>query len=516
MEVFSLIYGERLSSVDLRKRISSHFPHADMLRNKAIRKLLLNCLDETNASELFYKITHKKPPKKEIYKKINQIRFTKNSAAEKTLFEFFEEKVPEDDNVISFEDSEVVKPVRSLFPHQRKAFEDVLSNLDSGKRRCILHMPTGSGKTITAMRVISTFFLRRRPTMVIWLAYNEDLCEQAIDEFKQTWNGVGDRDVPIYRFFGRHSTDLIAKTAENKECFIVAGLSKTHEADVNQDVFLSKLADRVNLVVMDEAHQAMAKTYSDVLEQLTEKYPGKTGLLGLTATPGRTSRDERRQLIAFFNEKTTLEVEGHENPVEYLVKQGFLAKPTSLLIHADAKLTPEELEKVRKNPIDIPESVLEKMARDSRRTIKIIGQIQDLIESGHKRIIVFGNTVKHSKDISMLLTMLGYKAFHIDADTLSATKKQYVEEYKSDSDKPIVMCNVGMFTTGFDAPQTSAAVIARPVRSFILFSQMAGRAMRGIKVGGNKKCEIRTITDIKLPQFTELVELFFTWEDDWR
>ena len=517
IQIFSWIRGEEfLSSIDVRKHIGSHLPHADMLRNNKIRALLLDSLDESHAIDLFQKITGRKP-KSSIYEELSTISFRKNNKAEKILFEFFEEEIPaEDDKVIAYADIEIVKPARKLFSHQRNAFDEVLSHLDQNKRRCILHMPTGSGKTITAIRIASTFFLKSKPTMVIWLAYNEDLCEQAIDEFKQTWGSIGDRDITIYRFFGKHSPDLIEKTKNHKECLIVAGLKKAHEADTRFDVFLSKLADRVNLVIMDEAHQAMAPTFFAVLQQLTEKRPGKTSLLGLSATPGRTSQSERQQLSAFFsNNKVSLQVEGYENPVQYLIDKGYLAKPNSLLIRADARLTKMDLDKIKKNPIDIPESILDKMGHDSRRTLKIIGQIQDLVERGHKRIIMFGTTIKNSQDISILLTMLGYKSFHIDATTISATKKQYVDEYKDDTNETIIMCNVGVFTTGFDAPKTSAVVIARPVQSFILFSQMAGRAMRGIKVGGNKKCEIRTITDIRLPQFTELVEIFFEWEDAW-
>ena len=77
---------------------------------------------------------------------------------EKILFEFFEEEIPEElDKVPKLSNMEKIVPKRSLFDYQRKAYEEIMTYLNN-EQRCLLHMPTGSGKTITAMRVISAFF----------------------------------------------------------------------------------------------------------------------------------------------------------------------------------------------------------------------------------------------------------------------------------------------------------------------------------------------------------------------
>jgi len=79
----------------------------------------------------------------------------------------------------------------------------------------------------------------------------------------------------------------------------------------------------------------------------------------------------------------------------------------------------------------------------------------------------------------------------------------------------MVMCNYGVLTTGFDAPEISAAVIARPTKSLVLYSQMVGRATRGIKAGGNETCTISTVVDTNLPGFGDIAEAFMNWEDVW-
>ena len=65
----------------------------------------------------------------------------------------------------------------------------------------------------------------------------------------------------------------------------------------------------------------------------------------------------------------------------------------------------------------------------------------------------------------------------------------------------MIVVNYGVLTTGFDAPAISAAVIARPTRSLVLYSQMIGRATRGTRAGGNAEAEIVTVCR---PAFTRL------------
>ena len=60
-----------------------------------------------------------------------------------------------------------------------------------------------------------------------------------------------------------------------------------------------------------------------------------------------------------------------------------------------------------------------------------------------------------------------------------------------------------------------AAVIARPTKSLVLFSQMVGRATRGEKAGGNKRAEVATVVDTRLPGFCNVADAFDNWEDVW-
>ena len=80
----------------------------------------------------------------------------------------------------------------------------------------------------------------------------------------------------------------------------------------------------------------------------------------------------------------------------------------------------------------------------------------------------------------------------------------------------MVLFNFGVLTAGFDAPRTRCVIIARPTTSLVLYSQMAGRAMRGPRAGGNPRADILTVVDTNLPGFGSVTEAFTNWEELWK
>ena len=79
----------------------------------------------------------------------------------------------------------------------------------------------------------------------------------------------------------------------------------------------------------------------------------------------------------------------------------------------------------------------------------------------------------------------------------------------------MALFNFGVLTTGFDAPTTRGVVIARPTRSVVLYSQMVGRGLRGLRSGGNRNAWIYTVVDTSLPGFRSVADAFGNWEELW-
>jgi superfamily II DNA or RNA helicase len=137
----------------------------------------------------------------------------------------------------------------------------------------------------------------------------------------------------------------------------------------------------------------------------------------------------------------------------------------------------------------------------------------------HQRIIVFGITKNHAILLNSLLTAIGIDSNVVTSDSTSIERNRVISRFKlsrAENPNPMVLCNFGILTTGFDAPEISCAVIARPTDSLVLYSQMIGRAIRGPKSGGNEVSEIVTVIDDGLPGFGDLSEAFLNWEDVWN
>ena len=373
-------------------------------------------------------------------------------------------------------------------------------------------MPTGAGKTRTAMSLICDYLRQTEPGVVVWLAQSEELCQQAFEEFQRAWSALGNRELTAARYWGEAQDPV----DELRDGFVVAGLSKMFEAARRDIDFIARLADHTCLVVMDEAHQAIAETYSLVLDVLEGK-KASTRLVGLTATPGRSFEDpeQNEKLARFWNKnKVGIQVEGFDNPVDFLVSEGFLARPTfSPLFYNGTELTAADEREMSKS-LDIPPSVLRRVGDDAKRNMQIV-RAAEILLTRHQRAIVFAPSVQSAELLAAVLVSRGSHAFSITSGTASSERARTIASFKSNSDRPMVICNYGVLTTGFDVPRTSAALIARPTRSLVLYTQMVGRAVRGKQSGGNDTAEIVTVVDRELPGFADFGEAFLHWEEPW-
>ena len=413
-------------------------------------------------------------------------------------------------------DREQINTDFGLFPHQRRAADGVWKALEDGYGRVVLHMPTGAGKTRTAMHVLARFLNHFDVGLVVWLAASAELLDQAADAFRVAWRSLGNRQLPMLRFWGDHTPDLSGV----EDGLVVAGLQKMHSLAVREPLDVLRLGSRAKLVVVDEAHQAIAPTYRDVITRLVDT-GSHNALLGLTATPGRTWSDiaADEQLAEFFGErKVMLEVPGWDDPVSYLIAEGYLARPTfRRLEYEAAPRLKQRIEAItRRLRDDYPEDALGALAESAERNTVIVRELVRLVEAGHLRILLFAASVMHAETIAATLSAVSLDGRVVTGTTPRTVRQRLVRDFRATTTRPIVLCNFGVLTTGFDAPGTSAVVIARPTRSLVLFSQMVGRATRGPKARGNETCEISTVVDVDLPGFSDMADAFTNWEDVWK
>ena len=408
----------------------------------------------------------------------------------------------------SEEYAERVSPGYSLYPHQRQVLRDVLQALTSPERRAVAHLPTGAGKTRIASHAACQILNESDidGSLIVWLASTEELCEQAADELSKAWAYLGLREAYVHRFWGNRALDL----RQLPSGFLVTGLAKLRAAGSSDHTLLAHLAANAAAVIFDEAHQAVAATYSFVTEQLCSTRPP---LLGLTATPGRTARlteADYRLANMFNNTKVTIDPRGHDSPVTYLIQNQYLANPRFVPISFDSNSAVREPE----TGIDYAKDDLDRLGRDNERTSKIVELAKDAA-ARHARTIVFCPSVESAVECNRLLQREGVVSYVITANTYSDERRATIDAFRGDNREHMVMFNYGVLTAGFDAPRTRCVIIARPTTSLVLYSQMAGRAMRGPRAGGNRTAEIMTVADTSLQGFGSVTDAFTNWEDLW-
>ena len=145
----------------------------------------------------------------------------------------------------------------------------------------------------------------------------------------------------------------------------------------------------------------------------------------------------------------------------------------------------------------------------------IVDEIVRLQKSGRKKILFFGCSVEHSRSIALYLKLRGIEARYVDSRMDVDSRVEVIEKFRN-SDLG-VLCNFGVLTTGFDAPNIDCVFVGRPVKSTLLYTQMIGRGMRGTKSGGTEDVLVVDMDDNFQLQDTSTVELGWkVFAQDWE
>ena len=412
----------------------------------------------------------------------------------------------------------------SLHDFQRKIVDNVKnlirSREDQSEGRGMISMPTGSGKTRVAVQAIveaieeGTF-----QGNILWIADRDELCEQAVEAWKQVWSSKGIEATPlrIYRMWGGQPEPL----PTNDIHVVIASVQTTHSKIVSQRELPEFLLD-LKLLVFDEAHRSIAPSYTTVMRELgldRRRTSDEPILIGLTATPYRGHNEQETKRLVNRYGKNRLDAgaflsEDPEKVVQELQDIEVLAKADHDTIEGGQfYLSNEELQKSEKVPW-LPQSVENRIADDVQRTRRIVQTYLDRNKiSRDWSTLIYATSVEHSQIIAALLVAKGITARAVSANTDPRTRRRAVEEFRNGEIK--VLVNYGIFREGFDAPNTRAIIIARPVYSPNLYFQMIGRGLRGVKNGGNDRCLILDVNDNVVNFQKKLAFSDLDWLWDW-
>tara|TARA_B100000315_G_scaffold255527_1_gene299094 strand:+ start:702 stop:2399 length:1698 start_codon:yes stop_codon:yes gene_type:complete len=391
--------------------------------------------------------------------------------------------------------------------------------------RHMIHMPTGSGKTKTAMEIICDFIRNKiclggfdSSVKVLWFAHSTELCEQSFASFVDTWKLRGDRSINSIKFYGKH--DLIKQYNNEEDIIIFTGFSKMLRAltGTNQEIqsLLHRIMGKLDLLIIDEAHRSMATEWNNAVTYFADNKG--TQMIGLTATPGRSEIEDTRLLAYFFESKKICLVDDQgvdiDKPVKYLQEKEVLAEINRIpiLTNYDIQISPEEFQRIKRfgNTQRLTD-LLSDLSRSPARNKIIVSEVQKQVKQENKTL-VFACSVEHCIIIQSLLSLNNIESEVVISETSLSQRESAIDKFKNGDLK--VLINFGVLTTGFDAPKLNSIIITRPVFSIVLYSQMVGRALRGPRNNGNKLNNVLTLQDnVALGEVNDLFQSFDqVWE----
>ena len=352
-----------------------------------------------------------------------------------------------------------------LFDYQ----EDMKERIEKAlrlHRSVMAQMPTGTGKTYLLTAVIDSF-VSNNPKEKVWIvAHRRELVSQ-INE--------------TVRKFHSYSASNTSSLVSSVKAVSIQWLSKHYD----------EIEEEPGIIVIDEAHHALAKTY----KEMWERFP-KAKFLGLTATPCRLNGKG-------FTDLFDVLVQSWDVP-EFISK-GRLATYDFVSIKSDG-VTQRLIDSLQKRGADGDYQNKEMdMLLNKKPSIERL--YQSLEEFGKDRKgIVYAINISHAQKITKLYQENGVKAIAIDSKTPATERQQDIEAFKKGDIQ--VLVNVDIFSEGFDCPDVEFVQLARPTLSLAKYLQMVGRGLRVAK--GKKNCVI--IDNVGLYRVFGLPSQVWNWK----
>jgi len=356
-----------------------------------------------------------------------------------------------------------------LRPYQQDCLDRLLAAYRAGGRRLLVSLPTGTGKTVVFARFPGFFRMRRR---LLVLAHRRELLEQARDKILAS---NPDLSVGIEQA-GRRAEDARVVIAS------VPSLRGKRLASFDPTDFY--------LVVVDEAHHAVAPSYRAVFEHLGLFEADTPRLLvGFTATP---RRGDGKSLGDVF------ESIAYRRSLPEMVAAGWLCGVTGWRVTSQVSL-----DGVRVRAGDFAEGQLARAVNVEERNDLLLWAYRKL--GDERRCLVFCADVAHAQQVAEVYASAGIAAAAVWGAMPMADRQDVLARFRAGTLRVVTNCNV--LTEGFDEPRIGCIILARPTKSRLLYAQMVGRGTR-LAPGKTDVCVVDVVDNSRKHSLAGLNDLF--------
>lgn len=330
-----------------------------------------------------------------------------------------------------------------LRPYQSEALIAVRDAYKAGKRRVLVSLPTGTGKTVIFAHFPRDLKMKKR---LLVLAHREELLLQARDKFRSL---DPELKVEIEQAGAHASADAkvvlasVPTLARNR-----ARLSRLH-------------ADEFSIIVVDEAHHAVAPSYRRIFDHFgLFEQPLSRYLIGFTATP---RRGDKQGLGEVFEEVC------YARDIREMITRGYLCPITGWRVDSDLSL-----DQVKVRHGDFVESQLARVVDTPWRNHLLVQSYLDFARG--RRAIIFCVDVAHAQHVHQAFAQAGIRAASVWGELPREQRRETLRRFSAGEIDVVTNCN--LLTEGFDDPRLDCVIMARPTRSKLLYAQMVGRGTR--------------------------------------
>lgn len=323
-------------------------------------------------------------------------------------------------------------------PYQTDAFQAFWRELATCRRQLMV-LPTGTGKTI----VFAMLAAHMKPRRTLVIAHRDELIYQAVDKLHLV---APELDIGVVK----------AEQNDAQAQVVVASIQT-----IRQPARLAALG-HFDLVVVDEAHHAVADTYRYVLSRLQAGMPGGPPLFGVTATP---ERSDFRTLQEVFDRIT------YQRSILWMIEAGYLCDLRARQVYLSFDLSRADS---GQDHDDYDGDALAEAMVDADAPDEIARAYRQFAQG--RRGLVFAPNVMISELITEQLLKHHIRAAHLDYLTPMRRRRQVLADlHRGALD---LVCNCGLLTEGYDEPRVDVIICARPTKFRGLYQQMVGRGTR--------------------------------------
>ena len=222
---------------------------------------------------------------------------------------------------------------------------------------------------------------------------------------------------------------------------------------------------KLDLLVIDEAHNTVAPSYRKIVEAARDKNPD-CRIFGVTATPARGDKKGLRHIFSNCCAQISL---------HSLIRMGFLVRPRTFICTLEG--TGEQLAKVRKTAsgeFDMDEAA--KVLNVDIHNEAVVRKWKEL--AGERKTIVFASNVEHAQDVTAAFKASGVNAALLTGETSAWERADLLKRF--DKGPVHVLVNVAVLTEGYDSQPVSCVVLLRPCSYKSTMIQMIGRGLRTV------------------------------------